>query len=215
MSGYRFASGAPRRVLCLGAHSDDIEIGCAGTMLQLVRHHPALAVHWVVFSAGRTRAGEAREAATRVLAGVDSPRIVVHDFRDGFFPSQLAAIKETFETLKGEVDPDVIFTHARDDLHQDHRVINELTWNTFRRHLVLEYEVPKWDGDLGRPNCFVHLTEDTVDEKIAILSSCFASQRDRHWFGEGIFRAIMRIRGMECNAPSGYAEAFYGRKIVW
>ncbi len=215
MTPFRFADGAPGRILCLGAHSDDIEIGCAGTVLKLLGENPGIEVHWVVFSAGATRAAEAKAAAGRVLARAADSDVIVHDFRDGYFPSQHADIKDAFEALKGRVDPDVIFTHARDDLHQDHRVINELTWNTFRRHLVLEYEVPKWDGDIGRPNCYVHLSEDVVAEKVAILESCFASQAGRHWFGESIFRGIMRIRGMECNAPSGYAEAFYGRKIVW
>lgn len=206
--------GSLRSILCLGAHSDDIEIGCGGTVLQLVAANPALAVHWVVFSATGERGREARASAERFLARAGSKTIELHQFRDGFFPSEHAKIKTYFEELKSKVQPDAVFTHARADLHQDHRAVCELTWNTFRDHLVLEYEVPKWDGDLGAPNVFVPLDERHAGEKIAILMECFATQRDKHWFDEETFVALMRLRAMECNAPSRRAEAFYGRKVV-
>jgi LmbE family N-acetylglucosaminyl deacetylase len=206
-------SGA-ERVLCLGAHSDDIEIGCAGTLLRLTEGERPIDVTWVVFSAGERRAQEARESARAVLARAKSAHVEVHDFRDGFFPAQGAVIKEHFEALKRRVMPDVIFTHYRQDLHQDHRMIAELTWNTFRDHLILEYEIPKYDGDFGSPNVFVPLDEAQCRRKIELLLTHFASQRDRRWFSEDLFRAVLRLRGMEANAPDGYAEGFYGRKLV-
>ncbi len=206
--------GSMKSILCLGAHSDDIEIGCGGTVLKLVDANPGLAVHWVVFSATGERGTEAKTSADRFLARAGTKTIALHQFRDGFFPSEHAKIKTYFEELKSKVQPDAIFTHARADLHQDHRAVCELTWNTFRDHLILEYEIPKWDGDLGSPNCFVHLEERHAQEKIAILMECFASQRGKRWFDEETFASLMRIRAMECNAPSRRAEAFYGRKVV-
>ena len=203
-----------KTILCLGAHSDDIEIGCGGTVLKLTEANPQLAVHWVVFSALGDRGNEAKAAATRFLARAGAKTVELHQFRDGFFPSEHAKIKTYFEELKSRVQPDVIFTHARADLHQDHRVVCELTWNTFRNHLVLEYEVPKWDGDLGAPNIFVHLEERHAGEKIAILMDCFGTQRGKRWFDAETFAGLMRLRAMECNAPSRRAEAFYGRKVV-
>jgi LmbE family N-acetylglucosaminyl deacetylase len=203
-----------RSILCLGAHSDDIDIGCGGTMLRLLGDEPGASVHWVVFSARGDRAREAEASAARFLARAGATAIEFHQFRDGFFPSEQSKIKSYFEELKGKVKPDVIFTHCRDDFHQDHRVINELTWNTFRDHLTLEYEIPKWDGDLGRPNVFVPLSEAHAREKAAILMESFASQSGKHWFDEETFAALMRLRGLECNAPARRAEAFYGRKVV-
>ncbi len=203
------------RVLCLGAHSDDIEIGCGGTLLKWIdSHEGTLDVTWVVFSAGAARGKEAVASARRFLRGAKS-RIVVRTFRDGFFPYQGTAIKEAFERLKKTVSPDVIFTHYRNDLHQDHRLISELTWNTFRDHLVLEYEVPKYDGDLGAPNLFVHLDDSLCRRKIQNLIGGFPSQRNKAWFTEETFRALMRLRGMESNSPTRFAEAFYCRKLVW
>jgi LmbE family N-acetylglucosaminyl deacetylase len=202
------------RVLCLGAHSDDIEIGCGGTLLHLTEGERPIEVTWVVFSGEGPREHEARESARALLARAKSAQIEVERFRDGFFPSQSAEIKERFEALKQRVAPDLIFTHYRHDLHQDHRLIGELTWNTFRDHLILEYEVPKWDGDLGVPNVFVPLDEARCRRKIDLLLTHFASQRDRRWFSEDLFRALLRLRGMEANAADGYAEAFYGRKVV-
>lgn len=203
-----------RSVLCLGAHSDDIEIGCGGTVLRLLEANPNLSVHWVVFSATGERGNEAKASAARFLVRAASKSIELHQFRDGFFPSEYAKIKTYFEELKSKVQPDLIFTHTRADLHQDHRAVCELTWNTFRDHAVLEYEVPKWDGDLGAPNIFVPLEERHAAGKIAILMECFGTQRGKRWFDEETFTALMRLRAMECNAPSRRAEAFYGRKVV-
>ncbi len=208
------ALGSIGSILCLGAHSDDIEIGCGGTVLKLAASNPGLSVHWVVFSASGERGGEARASAHRFLARAAKKTVELHQFRDGFFPSEHAKIKTYFEELKSRVQPDAVFTHTRADLHQDHRVVCELTWNTFRDHLLLEYEVPKWDGDLGAPNVYVPLDEGHAREKVAILLECFASQRDKHWFDEETFTALMRLRALECNAPSRRAEAFYGRKVV-
>jgi LmbE family N-acetylglucosaminyl deacetylase len=208
------SSGETRQVLCLGCHSDDIEIGCGGTILRLAMEHPEWVFHWVVFSAIEPRAAEAREAATRFL---DQSRLegpILHTFRDGFMPFAGAEIKAVFEALKNNVSPDLIFTHSRDDAHQDHRTIAELTWNTFRNHFVLEYEIPKYDGDLGRPGVFVPLSTDLVQKKLRLIMDAFKSQHDKHWFQPETFQSLMRLRGMECNAPSGYAEAFYCRKLV-
>lgn len=203
-----------KSILCLGAHSDDIEIGCGGTVLRLTESNPGLAVHWVVFSATGERGREAEAAAARFLAGAGSKAVELHQFRDGFFPSEYAKIKTYFEELKGRVQPDLVLTHTRADLHQDHRIVCELTWNTFRDHLVLEYEVPKWDGDLGAPNFFVRLEEGHARAKVAILMECFATQSGKRWFDEETFVGLMRLRGMECSAVSRRAEAFYAHKAA-
>lgn len=200
-------------VLCLGSHSDDIEIGCGGTVLRLLEQYPNSVVHWVVFSAIGVREKEARHAAD-LFAGtsiVDGP--ILKEFRDGFMPFYGAEVKDVFEGLK-TISPDVVFTHTRKDAHQDHRLISELTWNTFRDHLVLEYEIPKFDGDLGQPNVFVPLTKDTCRKKVQYLMESFGTQRSKRWFEEETFISIMRLRGMECNSESGYAEAFFSRKLV-
>lgn len=207
-------SAAGLRILCLGAHADDIEIGCGGLVLDLLRTSKAIDVQWVVFSADAKREREARASARSFLQGAQRARLTVHRFRDGFFPYQATAIKTTFEKLKKSVTPDLVLTHYRDDRHQDHRLISDLTWNTFRDHLVLEYEVPKYDGDLGTPNCFVPLARDTYTRKVEYLEAAFGSQRDRHWFSAETFLGLMRLRGLECRAPEGHAEAFYGRKLV-
>jgi LmbE family N-acetylglucosaminyl deacetylase len=203
-----------RSVLLLGAHSDDIEIGCGGTMLRLLAANPGASVHWIVFSAQGSRTQEAEASAARFLAQAANRNVEVHQFRDGFFPAEQARIKTYFEELKGKVDPDVIFTHYRDDMHQDHRVVNELTWNTYRRHAILEYEVPKWDGDLGTPNVYAPLSEEHARQKVKILMECFGTQRGKHWFDEETFTGLMRLRALECNAESKRAEAFYGRKVT-
>jgi len=206
---------APLQVLCLGAHSDDIEIGCGGTVLQLAAAVPRTEFTWVVLSGDGARAEEARKSATLFVGAAARARVVVKEFRDGFFPYGGAGIKDFFETLKCETAPDVIFTHYRGDQHQDHRLVSELTWNTFRDHLILEYEIPKWDGDLGRPNWYVPLDDRTCGTKTRHLLDAFASQRDRQWFTAETFRALMRLRGVECAAPEGYAEAFYAHKLSW
>jgi LmbE family N-acetylglucosaminyl deacetylase len=202
------------RVLCLGAHSDDIEIGCGGTVVELVRRYPRLSVLWVVFSAERKRAAEAQASARFFLKGLKRPRVVIHNFRGSFFPFQGEAIKESFEELKETFRPDLVFTHYRDDRHQDHRVISDLTWNTFRNHLILEYEIPKYDGDLGNPNFYVPLEESVCRRKSEHICTFFKSQADKHWFSADTFLALMRLRGIECVSNSKYAEAFYCRKLV-
>lgn len=202
-----------RRVLAIGCHADDVEIGCGGTLLALTREHPGLEVTWVVLGAEGDRAAEARASAEDFLAGVARSDVRVHGFRDAFMPYHGEAVKEAFEALK-DVDPDLVLTHTRDDLHQDHRLACELTWNTFRDHLILEYEVPKWDGDLGRPNVYVPLDEGAVAAKLERLLRHFPTQAGKHWYDEETFRGLMRLRGLECASPSRYAEAFYGPKIV-
>jgi LmbE family N-acetylglucosaminyl deacetylase len=209
-----FARNRPLKILCLGAHSDDIEIGCGGTILKLCDHHPGSQFQWVVFSAAGQRRTEAIKSARLFLKKSGRHKVVTHSFRDSYFPAQYEKIKNTFEDLKHEIDPDVVLTHFRHDLHQDHRVICELTWNTFRNHLVLEYEIPKWDGDLGSPNFFVSLSEAACCAKCYNLLEVFGSQRNKTWFTEDTFRALMRIRGVECNASEKYAEAFYCRKLI-
>jgi LmbE family N-acetylglucosaminyl deacetylase len=205
--------GGPLSVLTLGAHSDDIEIGCGGALLAL-RERYELDVTWVVFGASGERADEARASAARFLDGAAAARVVVEGFEDSFFPYHGERLKRRFEELKAELRPELVFTHTRDDLHQDHRLICELTWNTFRNHLVLEYEVPKWDGDLGRPNVFLPLDEAVAARKVELLLECFPTQVGRPWFTGDLFRSLLRLRGMECVSASGLAEAFYGRKLV-
>jgi LmbE family N-acetylglucosaminyl deacetylase len=206
--------GAPLKVLCLGAHSDDVEIGCGGTILRLLAERPGSTVHWVVFSGMGPREEEARQSACAFLAGAAETQIVVHQFRDGFFPGQWAAIKDGFEVIKESFQPDLVLTHHRGDRHQDHQAVAELTWNTFRDHLILEYEIPKYEGDLGRPNLFVPLTQATAQRKIRQILQHFGSQRARAWFRAETFESVLRLRGMECNAPSGLAEAYHVAKIV-
>jgi LmbE family N-acetylglucosaminyl deacetylase len=201
------------RLLCLGAHGDDIEIGCGGAVRRILARNPRVAVDWVVFAADEMREAEARASAGKFLAGAGAARVEIHRFRESFFPYEGDRIKVRFEELKGRLSPDLILTHQRNDLHQDHRIVSELTWNTFRNHMILEYEIPKWDGDVGAPNFFVHLDEADCKFKVETILQSFASQRGKHWFREDLFRALMRIRGMESNAPSGLAEAFYARKI--
>jgi LmbE family N-acetylglucosaminyl deacetylase len=201
-------------LLCLGAHCDDIEIGAGATILRLIAEHPDLRVRWVVFSSTPDREREARGSAEEFLAAAGHGQIEIHRFTDGFFPGESAAIKRQFETLKQVCQPDLVLTHQRDDRHQDHRVLSDLTWNTFRHHPVLEYEIPKYDGDLGQPNVFVPVEAKLVERKIALLMRHYATQRDKHWFTPDTFKALMRIRGVECRAPGGWAEAFYGRKLT-
>ena len=207
-------ANTPLRVLCLGAHSDDIEIGCGGLILDLIKRRRRVELDWIVFSAPTARQREAHRSAALLMRGAARRNVAVHGFPDGFFPYEGGRIKKTFEKLKGDVAPDLILTHYRDDRHQDHRLLSDLTWNTFRNHFILEYEIPKFDGDLGAPNCFVALTRSTCARKVKHLSTVFGTQRDKHWFSEDTFMALMRLRGMECRAANGYAEAFYARKVV-
>lgn len=206
--------GAPlRRVLAVGCHADDVEIGCGGTLLALQRAHPGIEVTWVVLGAEGERADEARASAEAFLQGAGGAEVVVHGFRDAYMPYHGESVKEAFEELK-RVEPDLVLTHTRDDLHQDHRLACELTWNTFRDHLILEYEVPKWDGDLGRPNVYVALESDVVERKLELVLRHFPTQAEKHWYDDETFRGLMRLRGLECASPSRYAEAFYGPKMV-
>lgn len=212
MQTLTFSGKTPlRSILCLGAHSDDIEIGCGGTVLSLLESHPDVSVTWVVLAGAGSRGDEARRSAERLLGKSTNHRIMIKELRDGYFPYQGAEIKDFFESIKRDLSPDLIFTHTRADLHQDHRLVCELTWNTFRDHFILEYEIPKYDGDLSAVNCYVPLTNELADRKVKILISEFATQRNKHWFTDEIFRSLMRIRGMECAHP-GYAEAFVARK---
>ena len=211
--GFQLPADRAPRFLFIGAHCDDIEIGCGGTVLELMRWYPDAEVHWIVLSAGGTRDQEARKAAGLLLNGAKDPQVVVKDFRGAYFPSEFVGIKDYIETLK-TIQPDVVFAHTRDELHQDHRVVGELVWNTFRDHAILEYEIPKYDGGLGSPSVFVPLEADTVQRKVDVLMEVFESQLSRQWFTPETFQALMRLRGIECNAPSGYAEAYYSRKLV-
>ena len=203
------------RLLCLGAHSDDIEIGCGGTVLRIAAEVPGLVVRWIVFSGDERRGTEARNSAAAVLENVSEKQVEVLGFRDGYFPSQSADIKDYFEAVKRDFDPSLILTHWQHDAHQDHRLLAELTFNTFRNHLVLEYEIPKYDGDLGNPNFFVPLARAQLQRKIDTIAHHFVSQRGRSWFVNETFVAMARLRGIGCNAPEGVAEAFYVRKIVF
>jgi LmbE family N-acetylglucosaminyl deacetylase len=199
-------------VLCLGAHSDDLEIGCGGTLLNLLATRRDVRVFWVVLSAHGERATEARHSAARLLKRAGSHTIAVEGFRDGFFPFQGTEIKEYFERLKGHVRPDIVFTHHIADRHQDHGLVGELTWNTFRDHLILEYEVPKYDGGLETPNVFAPLTAAVCRRKVRHLLRAFPSQRSKHWFDERTFLGLMRLRGLESAARTGYAEGFHVQK---
>ncbi len=215
MMNLAFPNGnRPFHILCFGAHCDDIEIGCGATLLKLVAEHPLLSVTWVVFSSNETRAAEARESCHRFLGDSISRDVIIFDFRNGYFPYSGAEIKDSFEKLKTSVEADLVFTHYEHDRHQDHRIISELTWNTFRDHWILEYEIPKYDGGLGSPNCFVPARRSDVDRKADILLECFASQVNRPWFSRSTFDAMTRLRGIECSSESGHAEAFYARKTV-
>jgi LmbE family N-acetylglucosaminyl deacetylase len=203
-----------RRVLCLGAHSDDIEIGVGGTLLKLAQESPGLEIWWVVFSAPSQRADEAQKSADEFLSGVERKQVKIGSFRESYFPSEWPAIKNWFEDIKSNFDPEIVWTHYREDRHQDHRVLSDLAWNTFRNHLILEYEILKYDGDLGSPNLFVPLSEQVCNRKVDLLLKHFQSQKSKHWFTSDTFQAMLRIRGIECASATGRAEAFYCRKFV-
>jgi LmbE family N-acetylglucosaminyl deacetylase len=208
------AVGDQLSVLCLGAHSDDIEIGAGATLLSLIARGVRLNVQWCVLSGAVERGSEAKASAAEFLYGAASVQFEIMPFRDGFFPEQGQAIKSWFEELKKRVSPDIIFTHQRDDAHQDHRHVCQLTWNTFRDHCILEYEIPKWDGDMGQPNLYVPVSASLLQRKIDLLISNFGSQRSKQWFDPETFFGLARLRGMECRAPERYAEAFFARKLA-
>ena len=201
------------KILCLGAHSDDIEIGCGGTIMKLLQTYSNVELLWVVFSADEIRKQEALKSVSLLLEKALIKKIRIHNFRDSFFPYQGSEIKESFEDMKA-FNPDLIFTHQYSDLHQDHKQISKLTYNTFRNHLILEYEIPKYDGDLGSPNVFSPIEKTLCNQKTKLLIDCFKSQEHNQWFSDSTFQAIVRLRGIEANSPTGYAEAFYCRKIV-
>jgi LmbE family N-acetylglucosaminyl deacetylase len=200
--------------LCLGAHSDDIEIGCGGTLLRLLQERPGSSVLWVVFSASAEREAEARGSAGEFLAAAAGSEVVVHHFKESYFPSLVSDIKDAFEQLKQSIQPDLVLVHRRNDEHQDHRVLAGLVWNTFRNHQVWEYEIPKYEGDLGSPNLYVPLTREVADRKVDILLRRFKSQAGKSWFRADTFHGLMSVRAVECNAAEGRAEAFYVRKLV-
>lgn len=208
------APGERLSVLCLGAHSDDIEIGAGGTLLTMIADGVELDALWCVLSGEGQREREARASAADFLAGAARVQVEVLGFRDGFFPAEGARLKSWFETLKQRIVPDLVFTHYRADAHQDHREVCRLTWNTFRDHLVLEYEVPKWDGDIGQPNVYMPVSEAIRQRKVALLLEHFGSQRSKDWFDAKVFDGLTRLRGMECRAPECHAEAFYARKLA-
>ena len=198
-------------LLCLGAHCDDIEIGCGGTLLRLRERLPDAEIHWVVFSSDERRQLETLESARRFLGEEGLDRVQIHGFRDGFLPWEGQRVKALFERLKGQIEPDAIFTHAVHDRHQDHRLVGELTWNTWRDHLILEYEIPKYEADLGRPNAYVPLHPGIAERKVKTLLEVYASQTVRPWFDAETLRGLMRLRGVECRQP--FAEAFHARKL--
>ena len=200
--------------LFFGAHCDDIEIGCGGTVLRLAAEYPESRFVWVVLSSNSTRASEARESYAKFLESAAHRGLDIEQFRNGYFPYVGADIKDYFEQLKKTENPDFIFTHYQHDRHQDHRLVSELTWNTFRDHHIFEYEIPKYDGDLGSPNFFVPLTQETGERKADYIVECFPSQRSHKWFRRETFLALMRLRGVECNAEDGFAEAYYCRKLI-
>lgn len=207
-------SGRPLKILCIGAHSDDIEIGAGGTLIRLLVERPGSHVRWVVFSADERREAEARGSAADFLAEAGSSEVTVHRFRESYFPFIGNEVKDAFEQLKDEMAPDLVFTHRRNDEHQDHRTLAQFTWNTFRDHTILEYEIPKYEGDLGHPNLYVPLGHPAADRKIVLLMEHFGTQRSKRWFRPETFRGLLALRGIECNAPDGWAEAFHVRKLV-
>ena len=202
------------RILCVGAHSDDIEIGCGGTILRLLSEYDAVEVHWVVFGSSGQRDAEAVASADKFLADAKKKSIIINNFKNSFFPYIGGEIKNVFEGLKEKISPDIIFTHYREDRHQDHRLISDLTWNTYRNHLILEYEIVKYDGDIGIPNLFVHLGDTICQKKISFIMDAFKTQREKDWFTPDAFLSLLRIRGIESKAAGKYAEGFYCRKVV-
>lgn len=210
---YQVELPPPRSVVCLGAHADDIEIGCGGTLLTWLAQRPELRITWVVWSASGARRAEAQRSAEAVLSDCKHKEIYVESFRDAYFPADWSDIKERMAQIAASSDAEVVLTHRLEDRHQDHRVIGELTWNAFRDHFVLEYEIPKYEGDLTPPNFYVPLAKKVAERKIKLLDEFFPTQTTKDWFADSTFLALMRIRGLEARAPSGMAEAFHARKI--
>ncbi len=207
-----FDANAPK-VLCIGAHSDDIEIGCAGALIEWSRQYAGLEIYWVVLSTTGDRAIEARKSV-RTLLGRSVKEVVLGQFTDGHLPSQYSDVKDFLAQVRSSFEPDIVLTHRIEDRHQDHRLIGEATWQTWRNQLILEYEIPKYEGDLGQPNVYVPLSRRTAGRKVQHLIKHFGSQRSKSWFTKPVFEGLMQIRGIECRAPSGFAEGFYARKVV-
>jgi len=207
--------GKMKTILCLGAHPDDIEIGCGGTVLKFLAEQNAVTVHWIILSTKKDNASEPMQSAERFLRDAKDKDIVQKNFRDTFFPHNGTEIKEYFNELGRKIFPDMIFTHRLEDRHQDHRLVSELTWNTFRNHLILEYEIPKYEGDLGQPNVFVTLDKETGERKIQTILNSFSSEKEKEWFTGETFWALLRLRGIESKSPSGFAEGLYSRKMVF
>jgi LmbE family N-acetylglucosaminyl deacetylase len=207
-----FDKSNPLNILCLGAHGDDIEIGAGGTLLKLIDQYEIEQITWVVFTSNENRRLESMASAEKFLSSVKNKKIIVGNFRDGFLPFYAIELKEFFEEIKQEVSPNLIFTHYRNDRHQDHRILSDLTWNTWRNHLILEFEIPKYDGDLGIPNFYIDLNEEYIDKRNKIIFESFVSQKNKHWFDDSTFKAMPRIRGIE--SATFFAEAFYARKII-
>jgi LmbE family N-acetylglucosaminyl deacetylase len=209
-----FVKNQEPKILCLGAHPDDIEIGCGGTILRILGEMPNAQIYWVVFSGNQKRREEACKSADLFLKNANWKKTDFKQFRESYFPFIGTEIKDSFEKLKADFSPDFIFTHYSKDAHQDHRLISNLTYNTFRDHLIFEYEIPKYEGDLGNPNLYACLSKSQVAQKIENICGIFQTQKERHWFDEETFKAILRLRGVGCNSPSKFAEAFYCSKIV-
>ncbi|WP_319228062.1 PIG-L deacetylase family protein [Draconibacterium orientale] len=212
MLSFKFQNDTPLKILCLGAHCDDIEIGAGGTLLKIIQENEVSQLNWIVFASNEIRKQEALISAHRFVEDIPNNKVSINTFRDGFLKTEFVKIKEYFEELKKDIDPDLIFTHYRKDRHQDHRLISDLTWNTWRNHIILEYEIPKYDGDLGVPNFYVPLQEEIIHKRNKIILESFISQQNKHWFDEETFNALPRIRGIE--STSRFAEAFYVRKLV-
>ena len=203
------------KVLFLGAHPDDIEIGCGGTIIDLLKHYNNAEIYWVVFSGNEIRKKEAIKSANAFLKDIEKKTVIQKSFKENHFPYNGEKIRQVFSTVKSKFNPDVIFTHYRNDFHQDHRIISELTLNTFRDNIILEYEIPKYDGDLSKPQIFSPINKNILKSKVSLIIKYFQSQNDKFWFTEETFKSIARIRGIESKSKSGYAEAFYCRKIIW
>lgn len=213
-SQFQSSNDTGLNILALGAHCDDIEIGCGGTLLKIFDQYKIQQIKWIVFASNEQRKKEAINSAEAFLKDIPNKEIVVLNYRDAFLSASVFEIKEYFETIKKDFNPDLVFTHYRDDRHQDHKLLSDLAWNTFRSHLIFEYEIPKYDGDLGIPNCFFHIDSDLTNKKVDIILNSFISQQNKHWFDKETFLSLMRIRGMESASTTKYAEAFHVRKLI-
>lgn len=201
------------RVVALGAHADDIEIGAGGLIQRLVADTPSLSIRWLVASATPERRREAEKASSRLVGSVSDCTLDIGDLRDGFLPFLGPAPKEWLIRHAG-FEPDIVICPRGEDLHQDHRLVGQLAWQVFRSSLIFEYEIPKYEGDLGRPNVYVVLDRATAERKVATILEAFPSQRSRRWFEPETFWALLRLRGIEAASPTGFAEAFHASKIV-